>query len=203
MRSIAGGSAFRAAAARLTLVKQKRIVQGEAMGRLGQLQAIGASAVMLIAAPATAQEARSSVVDDLAACRAVADPAARLACFDKTAAALIAARERKDVVVLDREEVRKTRRSLFGFTLPRIKLFGDGEDDAEAIKELTGTAASVVPAERDFYAVKLDDGSRWQTIEAARFPPKAGQTVRIKRAAMGSFMAAFNGGRWVRVKRTD
>jgi hypothetical protein len=155
-------------------------------------------------APTGAQEIQGgNAVDAIAACRGIADSAARLACFDKSAEALVRARENKDVVVLDRAEVRKTRRSLFGFTLPRIKLFGGGDDGEEELKELTSKVASVGQPERDRWLVKLDDESRWQTIEPATFPPRTGDTARIKRAAMGSFMATFGSGRSVRVKRVD
>lgn len=143
-------------------------------------------------------------VETLTRCRSVADPAARLACFDSAAAAVETAREKKEIVVLDRAEVKKTRRSLFGFTLPRIKfLEGDGDDEAQELKELTGKAVSVAQVDRDHYVVTLDDGSRWQTIEPARFAPRTGASVRIKRAAMGSFMATFNEGRSIRVKRVS
>jgi hypothetical protein len=155
-------------------------------------------------APADTQAgAGANPADALAACRSIADSAARLACFDKTAEAFVRARENKEVVVLERAEIQKTRRSLFGFSLPKIKLFGGGDDGEEELKEITGKVASVGVAERDRWLVRLEDESRWQTIEPAVFPPRTGDNARIKRAAMGSFMATFNGGRSVRVKRVD
>lgn len=162
------------------------------------------SVAAAVPATATAQENRGvNAADAVAACRAITDSTARLACFDKSTEALVRARESKDLVVLDRAEVQKTRRSLFGFTLPKIKLFGGGDDGEEELKELTGKVASVGQPERDRWLVKLDDESRWQTIEPATFPPKTGDTARIKRAAMGSYMATFNRGRSIRVKRVD
>lgn len=165
-----------------------------------------ASLAVAIAAPAAAQEnSAGNVVDAVTACRDVADPAARLACFDKATAALVAAREKKDVVVLDRAEVQKTRRSLFGFTLPRIKLFGGGDDDgdsAEDIKEINGTVAGVSAVAGDRWTVTLDDDTRWITTESAKgFPPRAGETVRIRRAALGSYDASFNKRRSIKVRR--
>lgn len=152
-------------------------------------------------APAAAQESQAgSAIDAVTACRDAPDAAARLACFDRTVEALARIRAKDDVVILDRAEVQKTRRSLFGFTLPRIKLFGG--DDGEELKELTAKTTSVVPVERDRWLMHLDDGSRWQTIEPLRgSSPKAGATVRIKRGAIGSFMAVFDSGRSARVRR--
>lgn len=158
-----------------------------------------------LAAPAAAQEGGGgNAVDAITACRDVADSAARLACFDKAVATLAAARDKKEVVVLDRAEVQKTLRSLFGFTLPRIKLFGGGDDDdnAEDIKEINGSVAGVSAVAGDRWTVTLDDDTRWITTESARgFPPRAGETVRIRRAALGSYDASFNKRRTIKVRR--
>lgn len=162
-------------------------------------------AIAAAASPAAAQERPAgNVVDAVAACRDIADSAARLACFDQASAALVAAREKKDVVVLDRNEVQKTRRSLFGFTLPRIKLFGGGDDkdNPEDISEINGNVTGVSAVSADRWTVTLDDDTRWITTESARgFPPRAGETVRIRRAALGSYDASFNKRRTIKVRR--
>jgi hypothetical protein len=158
-----------------------------------------------LATPAVAQETGSAnVVDAVAACRGIADSATRLACFDKAVTALVAARDKKDVVVLDRAEVQKTRRSLFGFSLPRIKLFGGGDDEnnPEDIKEINGKVAGVSPVTGDRWTITLDDDTRWITTESARgFPPRSGETVRIRRAALGGYDASFNKRRTIKVRR--
>lgn len=162
-------------------------------------------ATAALAAPAAAQQASGgNAVDAITACRDIADSAGRLACFDKAVATLAAARDKKEVVVLDRAEVQKTRRSLFGFMLPRIKLFGGGDDDdnAEDIKEINGSVAGVSAVAGDRWTVTLDDDTRWITTESARgFPPRAGETVRIRRAALGSYDASFNKRRTIKVRR--
>jgi hypothetical protein len=163
-------------------------------------------AAAAVAAPAAAQETGgSNVVDAVTACRDITDSTTRLACFDKAAAALTAARDKKDVVVLDRAEVQKTRRSLFGFTLPRIKLFGGGDDEGdnpEDIKEINGNVAGVSAVAGDRWTLTLDDDTRWITTESARgYPPRAGESVRIRRAAFGSYDASFNKRRSIKVRR--
>ncbi|MEG3182284.1 hypothetical protein [Sphingomonas sp. LT1P40] len=170
-----------------------------------------ALAVTAAAAPPAAAQERTTgegqggvIVDAIAACRTVTDSTARLACFDKAAGDLAAARERKDLVVLDRAEVQKTRRSLFGFTLPRIKLFGGGddEDNKEDIPEINGRVAGVLQIAADRWQVTLDDDTRWITTESARgFPPRSGEAVRIQRGALGSYNASFNKRRSLKVRR--
>jgi hypothetical protein len=161
-----------------------------------------------LAGPALAQQApgdgSSALVDDIAACRGVADTTARLACYDKAAAALQSARDRRELIVVSKETVKQTRRRLFGIALPQIKLFGDGVDEGEAVESIT---AKVTSARRTDYArwtIRLDDGSTWTTLEDFRLRgPRSGDTLVIKRAAMGSFLGSLNGARSVRMMRVE
>ena len=71
------------------------------------------------AAPAGVQEKPGSdAVDAVVACRDVAETAARLACFDQRVAALAEAKQRKDIVVMDREGVRAAKRAQPGRGFP-------------------------------------------------------------------------------------
>ncbi len=54
----------------------------------------------------------------VAACRALPEAEARLACFDRAAAALEQAVASGEVAVVDREQQRKVRRQAFGLNLP-------------------------------------------------------------------------------------
>lgn len=140
--------------------------------------------------PATPATPPPSQVRDLIGCRNVSEPTARLACYDSHAGALANAIESRDVVVVDREQVRNTRRSLFGFSLPNFNLFGhsNGDDPEEEIREITGTVAS---AQRVNYAwvVTLADGSRWRQTDdtVLALSPRAGMPARVERAALGSY----------------
>lgn len=147
-------------------------------------------------------------VDAVVECRGLVENTERLACFDKASAALATAREKKDVVVLDRAEVQKTRRSLFGFSLPRIRLFGGDDDErsanSEDVSEITGTVTNVSQTAADRWAVLLDDQSRWITTDSARgFPPRRGETVTIRRGPLGSYDASFAKRRSIKVRRTQ
>lgn len=135
-------------------------------------------------------------------CRKLEDPAARLACFDTSVAALETANEQKAVVVMSEETVTETRRGLFGLTLPRLGLFGDSEED-EGLKELTTTIASVRGGDA-MWVLTLADGAVWQkTDDTYVRTPKAGQSITIKRAALGSYMAKIEGGAGFRIKRVN
>jgi hypothetical protein len=144
---------------------------------------------------------RAAQVQKLYDCRAIADNAARLACFDANVAALQTAEANREVTIADKETVKKTRRGLFGFSLPRIGLFGGGEE--EEVKEIEAIVKSASIDRSGKYRIVMEDGAVWQQIDTMRLPrePKAGQTVKIKVASMGSYFASVNGQRAIRMKR--
>ena len=94
-----------------------------------------ATAICAFATAASAERAynRPEVFNKLINCRGIADKDQRLACYDAAAGALEEAEKKKDLVVVDRKEIRETKNSLFGFTLPKIGLFGDGDKDDEKL----------------------------------------------------------------------
>lgn len=137
------------------------------------------------------------VLRSFAECRAIAAAEARLACFDKAAASLEAAVKAKDVTIVDRQDVRKARRSLFGFTLPKIDLFGGGRQDEkeEAFTEINTTVASARPGGGGRVEIRLaDEGDAvWQVIDPMPFPPKAGAKIRIRQGALGNYFLSVEG----------
>lgn len=156
---------------------------------------------------AGAQEApdrSSALIDALSACRSVAESTARLACFDQAAAALQSARDKRELVVVSKDTVKQTRRRLFGIALPSIKLFGDGIDDGDdtVVTSITAKVVTVQRFDATRWTMKLDDGSTWQSLEPFRLrDPRPGDTIVVKRAAMGSFLGSVNGARSVRMMR--
>jgi hypothetical protein len=153
--------------------------------------------------PAVAQGNAS--LDAVTACRSIADNAARLQCFDRAAAALDDAKRNDGLVVLNRTEVREKKRTLFGLKLPDINLFGGGKDEEQRtqISEIDSVVKGLQPSGRDRWTVRFEDGSIWRTTEPAKFPPKLGDKVKVKRAALGSFRASFNGDYAVRIERVE
>ena len=169
--------------------------------------AAGAAALMaLTAAPAVAQPAAtaSGHLAALERCRAIADPARRLACFDASAGALVQAARRGDATIVDRSEVRQVRRSLFGFSLPKLPFFRGDESAGEAAEVLETRITAVRDLGYGRFRITLADGNAvWETTESfATFsPPRAGQAIRLKRGALGRYTLTINGQRGVSGRR--
>ena len=168
------------------------------------------SAAMTLASSASGAPSRpakgappSPIVDALTACRSIADNAARLACYDQASARFTEAVGRGDVIVMDQQEVKQTRRSLFGFSLPRLPLFrGDSGSDSD---ELNATVEVASPLGYDKYRMRIEDGAVWETTEgpSTMDAPHAGSEVVIKRGPLGSYMMRIDGQRAVRAKRVQ
>lgn len=165
--------------------------------------AIAASILTTAAAGRTPpRKENSPVFDNLLACRGIGDAAARVACYDTAVAALQEARDKKEVVVLDREGVKQAKRSIFGFSLPKLKLFGGSDKDEPEVTEITSTLSEVKPASYGLYFYALEDGSVWQTTEPqGASEPRRGQSITIKAGMLGSYISHVGKDRGVKVKR--
>lgn len=151
---------------------------------------------LLIATSASASDSAPKVLRALGDCRTIADASARLSCFDKAAAALASAVAAKDVVVVDREQVKRDRRKQFGF----IKL-QQGEIDAGVPEpaELKGKVSSL-SISGEFIMVVVESSGTWRTTEGGFNAPALGESVTIKKGALGSYVMLFRGGA-LRVRR--
>lgn len=161
------------------------------------------------AAPSSAQEAKgeNAYVKALRDCQPKADPAERLACYDAAVAAMVAASSEGELQVVGREEVRQTRRKLFGFALPDLGIFGgrsDKEDpgQAEEFNSLQTTIAGV-RAVRDTYVLTTAEGAEWQLDEvpARLMKPKVGQPLEIRSGALSSYFLRIDGQKGVKGRR--
>lgn len=166
-----------------------------------------ATAAALLSTPATAAQRRAAttetpaMVQRLLACRALADAAQRLACFDRETTALSQAVARRDVVVIDRQRVTAARRSLFGFSVPSFGgLFGGDENE---VKEIQSTVAGVGRNPEGGLTIKLADGSTWSQTDDAPLAlrPERGQKVVVRRGLLGSFRLSVGGQPGIKVKR--
>jgi len=158
----------------------------------------GAAAKQVEAGPPPPQ------VNALLACRSITDSAERLACYDKAAAGISEAVAKKDIVVYDREAVRKTKRGLFGFSVSNLGIFGDDNDEVE-VKQIDGQIVSTAFNADGGYIFRLADGSRWSQMDSKPFalPPTAGDKVVVKKGALGSFILSVGKQPGVKVKRIN
>ena len=164
----------------------------------------GAAAVARNPQPAADKlRERPEAFQALLACRAISDEKARLQCYDGAAATMEQAADRHDLVIVDRKQVRETKRTLFGIDLPRLNLFGGGDNDADEVKEVEGVVSAAYQDGNGRWVVKLEDGATWAQIDnnVISLRPKPGQKVKIHRGAIGSYIMNVNGQAGVKARR--
>jgi hypothetical protein len=140
-------------------------------------------------------------VQQLIACRAVAEAAQRLACYDSHTDALRRAIAARDVVFIDKERAVATKRRLFGFSVPEFGgLFGGDESD---VKEISSSITRVAKDPYGAWVVTLEDGSTWTQTDdqPLGLPPERGDKVVVHRGSFGAFFLRVSGQPGIRVKR--
>jgi hypothetical protein len=163
------------------------------------------------AAPAQRQDdrrpgqERPEVLSRVVQCRSIAAEAERLACYDREVATLDRAQASGELLAMDRNQVRRTRRSLFGLTVPNLGIFGDDNQDEEEAQRIESTIRSATTNQFGKWIIELEDGARWMQIDSMNLParPRPGQPIRIRRAAMGSYLANVNNQTAIRVRRMN
>lgn len=163
-------------------------------------------ALAVCAVPATAKERtlpNSPLVAALANCQKIADGAARLACYDKAVPAIVTASNSGDIRVVDRESVRKARRSLFGFSLPSIPFFDSGDDKDAPPAKLDSTIVNFSSIGNGFYRFTIaDEKAVWESTEALNVrDAKPGEPIIITRSRIGGYWAKIGNRRELRVRR--
>jgi len=167
------------------------------MTRLAAVVCVAVCTAAIVGTPAEARPKTeapdSKALDPIIACRATTQDTARLACYDEAVGALQAAASKHDIVVIDQQDMARARRSLFGFSLPNFDFLGGGKNDnaRNVTPEDSQLTATIRAATRDGegnWVFTLDDGATWhQTTGFLAVSPKPGETVEIRRAALGSY----------------
>ena len=174
------------------------------MNKLLPLGAIAALAALAVPAGAKEPQKPSALVSALESCRAIADPTERLACYDKQAGALLDAASKGDVAVVDKSEVRKARKSLFGFAMPKIPFFS-GDDTADAVSDtLESTIKSASGIGYGKFRMTITEGNAvWETTETygTMRDPRTGDKITIKRGPLGSYLLKIGSNRGVKGRR--
>jgi len=118
---------------------------------------------------------------------------------------MLAASDQGELRVVDREEVRQTRRKLFGFSLPDFGIFGGGDRDAaeEKVESLETTIAKVRASDYGGWVLVTAEGAVWQIDNAPRrlMTPKVGQPLEIRSGALSSYFLRINGQPGVKGRR--
>lgn len=162
------------------------------------------SIIIVLATPPSLALAQDSEGNEqlsaLKNCQSIEAPEERLACYDREVAAVVTASDSGEIQVVDKEDIRETRRGLFGFSLPKTGIFGSSdEEDDEA---MTSQITAVRQVGREGYQITITEGSVWQVNDPPRrFKPKVGDEVELERAAMGSFWVRLNGQNGVKGRR--
>lgn len=158
-----------------------------------------AIAAILILAPASihAQADDRGLANLMHECRRFTDTGMRMACYDG--------------IALDEEEPqtqgasppvadgeRRAGTGLGSNQLPRTPVPDPGPAQASA------RVARAIERQPGIYLLTLEDETQWQFVDAAPTaydPPRAGSSIEIIRAAMGSYLIRYAGQRSVRARR--
>lgn len=183
-----------------------KITYQQTVGQQGLLAAIIA---MSMAIPAAAQSNNASAptgeyVESLKACQQIENDSERLACFDRSVGEIVSANDAGEVRIIDREDIRNTRRQLFGLSVPEVGVLERGEDeDKEESELLETTITSVRYLSSKKIRFTTEEGALWEITRAPRRlrTVKAGHSVVFKKAALGSFFIRVDGQMGVKGKR--
>ncbi|WP_076071158.1 hypothetical protein [Sphingomonas montana] len=175
-----------------------------------RLQIVGIAVAFGVAGgPVNAADpvATAPAIREMEKCRAVPDVATRATCYDKAFDGLQASLGRREVVLMNRGDVVKARRSLFGLTLPKLDIFSRGASAAEEA-EFQTLETRIVQASQTAngrWSFLLEDQARWvqNDDEPLAVPPRPNDTIRIRKGLVGSFLANVGGQRAIRVRRIN
>ncbi len=143
--------------------------------------------LLTLAVTGPGTEARAAADGDWQACRRVASDAERLACYDRLAATAAAPASPEELFGLDARASEQRLQAALGVVPPA---------------ELTATVITVARTAEGRLDLLLENGQRWVQVDSGALKIAAGDAVRIRPAALGSFLLQRGGtGRGIRVRR--
>lgn len=162
------------------------------------------AAALVLTSPAFAQDAEPETdhLLQLRECSQLAENVSRLACYDAAVAQVIARQEAGEIRVVDKEDIAETRRGLFGFSLPKLGIFGSGDDSDTTV--LQSKIVWLRRLDSDKWLIRITEGSVWQVSNAPRrFKPEVGDPVELEKAAMSSYWVRVDGALGVKGRRVE
>ncbi len=169
--------------------------------RLAFTVAWSVGALLAMAIVFTAARAASPAADP-ARCTALDDDGARLACFDalfprggRVAAAGVPGEARGATPAAAPEAV-------FGENDSVRRARGERLESDLAPVSIESTLARLDPLEPGRARLTLANGQVWEQVEpSTRFQPRAGETITVRQAALGSYLMRGSHGAAVRARR--
>ena len=143
------------------------------------------------------------LTEQVSHCRTVTEPAERLACYD--ALPVASDPQPQSAAAMTRPgSASADPAALFGLDATarsQALELQAGRSTPESIEAVVAET-QVRPDRR--LELRLDNGQRWVQTESVTLPARPGDRVRIREAALGSFLLQRNGtGRGFRVRRLD
>ncbi len=185
--------------------------QGKATGMMRRFATVGGTAfalcliggISVMAQPTLTPSA--TYISDLKVCGGIADESQRVACYDAKVSAFIRAVDAGDVRLLDRAEVRRTKRQLFGISVPELEILKEDGNEAEVSDLFETTITSAARLSATSWRFTTAEGAVWEINNAPRRlkPITAGDTVTFKKAALGFFFVRINGQIGVKGRRVS
>lgn len=163
-----------------------------------------AVAALIPAAYAQTPAPTPRALTDVYGCAQVQDDAQRLQCYDAAVGRLRQAETQGQVVAVDRAQAAEIERDSFGFNLPSLSRLlpslGGGDNQIDNV-DMVVRSVRVSPL--GFATFEMENGQIWVQVEpeSAR-NVRAGDTVTLQRAALGSYrLSPSRGGGGHRVRR--
>lgn len=165
--------------------------------------AVGIGAETPVRAQDSAAPTSENYIEALKTCRAISDERDRLVCYDQKVAAMVSANEAGDMQIVDREDLRQTRRQLFGFNVPEIGLLKGKDQDKEANELFETTITGARRLSSKAWRFTTAEGAVWEINNAPSrlVAIKAGDKVEFKKASLGFFFIRINGQMGIKGKR--
>ncbi len=150
-----------------------------------------------------AQPPASAGLSSLLACRTLSDGQARLICFDRESEKLETQTARRDLVILDRDQIAKAQKEQFGrSSAPKPMPTASNEGDTKAPDFIEDRLQSARVSADGKWIFTLSNGAVWGQTELKGIrTPKVGDAIRIRKGALGSFLASIKDRPAIRVKR--
>ncbi len=170
--------------------------------------AVGAAALVLAGAPATAQVDGGVVLNIMRECAKIDDPTARLACYDNN---IRAAGPASQVTAPASSQVPRApggapvaANTAQGFGAETVRAPQQRQAPAAQLNEISAAITAIRQRGPGIYAFTLEGGAQWQfseTVGSSYRVPRVGSTVEIERGSLGGFLMRFDRQQSVPVRR--